>query len=281
MEFEAAQQVEHRKKDLKPTPAAVYAQTVLLQHWDISAAKIVPIESYDDYNFFVESDANDSGEGKKYLLKFFNGVESTNDTLLEGYSSMLSHLRERCPDLQFQVAYPCKDGPDVITVTDCPVFSGELGATVAVRLFSWIEGDTMSASGSTAALLHKEGVAVGKMSLALRGFDHPGLRRVQFWDGQHFCTHISPFSRLLEVDGLRQAVEEVLDTFEREVLPAADTFSKSCIMGDCNDANIIVTEGSAGAPREIRGFIDFGDAVYTWSVLELANALVSACTRLI
>ncbi|CAM9396209.1 unnamed protein product, partial [Ectocarpus fasciculatus] len=245
---------------LKPTPVAAYARSVLLQHWGISATKVQPIESYDDFNFFVESDPSDSeGGGKKYLLKFFNGVESTNSKLLEGYSAMLSHLRAHCPDLQFQIAY-------------CPVFSGEAGATVAVRLFSWISGDTMSASGSTAALLHQEGVAIGKMSLALRGFDHPGLRRVQFWDGQHFRKHISPFSHLLEGEdgGLRQAVQGVLDTFEREVLPAADGFPKSCIMGDCNDANIIVTEVGEGAQRGIKGLIDFGDAVYSWGVLELA-----------
>lgn len=276
MEFAAAQQVEHRKKELKPTPDPIYAALILQRHWGLSSSRIKPIDSYDDFNFFVQGE---SAEGKdlKYLMKFFNGVESADAQLLAGYSAMMAHLGRHCPGLQFQSACLTNSGEDVVELTDCPVFSGEKGVRVAVRLLTWIDGITMSASGATLELLYREGIAVGKMSLALREFSHAGLERVQFWDGQHFLTHVSPFLRLVQLeDGLRSSVEAVLRTFERDVLPVASEFPWSCIMGDCNDANILVTDpGPSGPERDIRGFIDFGDAVHSWGVLELANALVS------
>ena len=273
MEFEAAQQVEHRKKELKPVPGAAYAQNVLREHWGIETAHIQPIESYDDFNFCVEDT-----DGVKHLLKFFNGVESANAVLLEGYSAMMAHLTATCTGLQFQSARRTVAGADVAFVTDCPVFCGEAGVPVAVRALSWILGATMSAAGATPELLFREGVAVGRMSLALRGFEHQGLSRLQFWDGQHFLTHVSPFLPLLDAEeGLRDTVLRVMAAFRRDVLPFSAQLPRSCIMGDCNDANIIVTEGP---DSDVRGFIDFGDAVHSWGVLEIANAMVSSgcCT---
>lgn len=269
MEFAAAQDVERRKKDLKPVPSATYAESALQQHWAVRAARIESIVSYDDFNFYVED-----SEGSMFLLKFFNGVESANGELLAGYSAMMSHLDRNCAGLQFQSACPTTAGTDVATVTDCPVFCGQVGVCVAVRLFTWIRGVTMSAAGASADLLYREGVAVGKISLCLQSFSHPGLQRVQFWDGRHFVSHVSPFVHMLagESGGLQFLVQRALDQFENDVLPAAAVLPMSCVMGDCNDANIIVTEEPH---RDVRGFIDFGDAVYSWGILELANAMVS------
>lgn len=133
------------------------------------------------------------------------------------------------------------------------MFSGEAGASVAVRLYTWIAGSTMSATGSSASLLYREGIAVGKMSMALTGFSHPGLERTQFWDGKHFSAHIRPFSALIEEPALRRRVEQVLDAFEKNVLPASSAFPPACIMGDCNDANLIVTAANTHGERDIAG----------------------------
>lgn len=39
-------------------------------------------------------------------------------------------------------------------------------------------------------------------------------------------------------------------------------------MGDCNDANVILNN-----KNDVKGIIDFGDAVYTWSINEVAIAM--------
>ena len=55
------------------------------------------------------------------------------------------------------------------------------------------------------------------------------------------------------------AIEGVFSTFEREVLPVADLFPTCVIMGDANNANIIV----AADALAVVGIIDFGDATHT------------------
>jgi hypothetical protein len=123
-------------------------------------------------------------------------------------------------------------------------------------------------------LLFQEGVAVGLMSRCLESFDHTGLRRLQFWDGKHFAANVRPFQQGIDDPAIASLVAQVFDQFERIVLPSASDFPCSVIMGDANDANIIVSEDKTS----ISGLIDFGDAVYSWSVLELANAMAYGLT---
>ena len=62
-------------------------------------------------------------------------------------------------------------------------------------------------------------------------------------------------------------VEGVLADFEAEVLPAAPGFRSGVLQGDFNDANIILQGGAVNA------VIDFGDAVYSWRVNDVAIAM--------
>jgi Ser/Thr protein kinase RdoA (MazF antagonist) len=61
--------------------------------------------------------------------------------------------------------------------------------------------------------------------------------------------------------------------FHDTILPLSAQLPTSVIMADCNDANVIVTEGEN---CEVTGLIDFSDAVHTWRVNELAIAMAYA-----
>lgn len=41
------------------------------------------------------------------------------------------------------------------------------GIEIAARLYTWIEGETMSSTGTTPALLYREGFAVGSLCLVI------------------------------------------------------------------------------------------------------------------
>jgi Ser/Thr protein kinase RdoA (MazF antagonist) len=270
MEFQAAQEVEVRKKRLKPAPSREMAEAVLRAKWGVEVALLKSLESYDDCNFFVQA----VNTNKTYLLKFVNGVESANRELLAGFGAMTGYLTAHCPSLRFPCVVPTGTGEDTVFLSDCDTFAHEQ-TIIAVRLFDWVEGQTLSDKGSTEKLLMLEGKAVGKMSAALKNFDHPGLHRIQFWDGQYFSVHVRPFVSLLEDSNLRGIIEGVIHTFEESVLPVSSQFQLSAVMSDCNDANIIVSDDGS----DIVGFIDFGDATYSWGILELANALAyGLCT---
>lgn len=71
------------------------------------------------------------------------------------------------------------------------------------------------------------------MSLGLASFAHPGLNRLQFWDGKHFSTHIRPFTDLIEEPKVKLHVEKALLLFEREVylVPYKHTISPYLLNG--------------------------------------------------
>ena len=76
---------------------------------------------------------------------------------------------------------------------------------------------------------------------------------------------------------LTPLLRSVLDAFEREAKPAASSLDKAIIMGDFNDANVILATGSDVLPCDkVVGIIDFGDMVYTWRVNEIAIAMAYA-----
>ncbi|EKU23442.1 aminotransferase class-iii, partial [Nannochloropsis gaditana CCMP526] len=193
-----------------------------------------------------------------------------------------------------------------------PVRAGP-ATPLAVRLFHWVEGTPLvdvpfpplpppsspppaslppSLPPQAAALL-AAGRYLSRIEQALTGFDHPGSHRRHMWDVRHFAS-LRPWTRYLpEEGGKRALVVSVLEAFVREVVPVAEGggeglrmdssqageeravagFREGVIMGDWNDANIIV---APRAPSQVRGLIDLGDALWSWQVNEVAIAMAYA-----
>lgn len=162
---------------------------------------------------------------------------------------------------------------DVAYSKICPCSDESINDRIAARLFHWIPGPTLNKAGEPSAatpmLVTNVGFALGSVSASLRNFDHTAFHRYHSWDLQNFDSVAGTFSRYIEEPDIRELVQLVLDRFCKQVLPLSLIFSKSVIMGDCNDANVIINcEKTA-----VVGIIDFGDAVYTWSINEVAIAL--------
>lgn len=142
--------------------------------------------------------------------------------------------------------------------------------SIATRLFSWVAGNTLSTHGSTLELLTEVGRAVGTATNALAGFDHPAFHRYHLWDLQQF-ENVRPFISSIDNAATMGRVEEVYTKFCRDVIPDVSQFPKSVLLGDCNDANVIVTDGISGT--HVSGLIDFGDSCYSWTVNDIAIAI--------
>jgi hydroxylysine kinase len=225
------------------------------------------LESYDDCNFFINTT-----EGESYLVKFYNGVESENISILQGLGGLCNTLHDNCgPDITVPHPIPSANNFDIESISDCPMAIGET-RTIATRLFSWVAGSTLSAHGSDLQLLTEVGRAVGTATNALAGFDHPAFHRYHLWDLQQF-QHVRPFVSSISDPATRERVQHVLSTFQEEVIPEAELFPRSVLLGDCNDANVVVTEGAEGGAVHVSGLIDFGDSCYSWTVNDLAIAI--------
>jgi Ser/Thr protein kinase RdoA (MazF antagonist) len=121
----------------------------------------------------------------------------------------------------------------------------------------------MNSTGCTPQLLSSLGATLGSLTRSVATYDHPAFHRVHAWDLANFNQAVH-FADYIEDEDIRAMVKTTHSHFVGSVLPMSQSLRKSVIMGDCNDANVIVDEDLTA----VRGIIDFGDVVYTWTVNE-------------
>lgn len=183
-----------------------------------------------------------------------------------------------------------------VSIHALPVLSDAHSPTLlAVRLLTWVEGRPMSDiqllplealgdAGRTlgkidaaldqtmgpTTLYHRVETGPGYASCAAAGtHDHlkddslmVPARRYHQWDGKN-TADLSKFVHCIADDNRRAMVESVIAAFNRELVGAnngnnddSQEFRKGILMGDFNDANILVDPDI-----HVCGVIDFGDSV--------------------
>jgi hydroxylysine kinase len=239
------------------------------------------LDSYDDANFYFAAVNQNGGsaEGDRYLLKFYNAIETKNEAFLEGLSKAMDVLSN-----EMSLLHPIKvplivppisaaTGKDYIIVEN-NTFGGSIERT-AVRIFRWIDGMTLSSLAESVEPItcFHLGNAIGRLQTTLQDFDHPSLHRFHLWDLQQF---IFPFTLVsfLNDSNLQTIIESVKTVYE-ESSSCYSSLPGSIIMGDANDANIVVQTSSTIGESvvQICGIIDFSDLIYTWRINEIAIAL--------
>lgn len=258
----------------KPSPELRQVFSFVKTHWDLNVNEwsLKQIESYDDANFYC--DAFDSvGVQSSCLVKFYNATETTCNDILHGMFLMLQTINER---LQFNVKVPTIISPytqseNFVFMPNCKVRDGTQ-SVVAVRVFKWIQGTTLSRKNANIDVLTQLGRAIVEVTIALDGFDHKAFHRRHLWDLACFDMSIQLVEFLDDID-LKQSISQIYKAYLSLILPIAHLLPKSIIMGDCNEANVIVTEQE---PCCVVGLIDFSDAVYSWTVNEVAIAMAYA-----
>ena len=115
-------------------------------------------------------------------------------------------------------------------------------------------------------LLRELGQLAGRLSHALRDFDHPRLARAHKWrlpEGGWIADHLS-----ILPEGRRELVAGILAEFEA-LRPALIAQPAQAIHNDLNDWNVLIRQGLA-EPSSITGLIDFGDMSRAPVICDLA-----------
>jgi Ser/Thr protein kinase RdoA (MazF antagonist) len=117
----------------------------------------------------------------------------------------------------------------------------------------------------TADVFTDLGEVLGRSTVALHGFDHPAAhaRHLQ-WDVQHAEEVLQTYAGHVPDARRRALVDTVLAEFRAEVGPALAGLPRSVIHNDANDHNVLI-EG-----RRVSGLLDFGDAVHSVTLNDLA-----------
>ncbi len=229
---------------------------------------ILPIKqlaSERDQNFLIESSLG------RFVLKISNSSEPRDNLVAQ--NAMIARLAAAGPSCAANTVQVIKSlhGESLESVD-----SG--GKQHWVRLLTFVSGTPMACiKHDSDDLLHHLGATIGGMTNALSGFDHPAFHRNFHWDLANCVSVIESRLELIDGDLKRRAVGVLLSRFKRQTLPLLSSLPQSVIHNDANDGNLIAeATDNAILPNRIAGFIDFGDAVWSWTVGELAIAIAYA-----
>jgi len=219
--------------------------------------KITALPGEVDFNFKVTCPED------TYLLKISRPDEDRN--YIEYQQTLISHLSKKAGI----------ESPKIIEDIEGNVIgqiSDENGNKRLVRMLSWMEGRLWSSVNPVNdALLNSLGEQTAQLTNALKDFDHPRAYEYLEWDvAQSSWTkdHLHLFEK-----EQAEVLRFFLSRFE-QIQPTYAELRKSVIHGDVNDNNILVSDDLA-QPR-VTGIIDYGDAVYSQTINELAVALAYA-----
>ena len=239
------------------------ASFLALEHYNLNTtAQHLPSER--DQNFLLQIE-----NGKCYVLKIANATEKR--TMLEAQNQALDHLEKRisfCPRI-----IPTKRGDQITTVTS------SVGTKHFVRLATHLDGVPLGDVGHHSdRLLNALGRKIGQLTNALDGFDQPALHRDFHWDLAKGLKIVTRNKNLIRDKTLRKIVMKHASTFEQHTAPLLPNLRKSIIHNDANDYNLLAGGGDDPYTRNqsIHGLIDFGDMVYSYTLVDLAIGIAYA-----
>lgn len=210
------------------------------------SARQLPSER--DQNFLLTDRA-----GEKFVLKIANALEVPE--FIEAQNAVLKHLAARVSFCQRLV--PAASGHETVIVR------GLTGAKHLLRMVQYLPGVPLAEiKPHAAALLRDLGRKLGELDRALADFDHPAVHRDFHWDLANGNRVIEKYGGLIENANLRHLVSRCHVEFDSEL-------RRSVIHGDANDYNVLVDPDR----MTVRGLIDFGDMVYSYTVGNLAIAI--------
>ena len=253
-------QEEILRKERKPSMQPMEISSLALRFWNIEAVSLRALDSYDDCNYYLKDKIQ-----QEFILKVYNGAE--RPSTIEGFAHLFKWLETHNSSYAFPTIVPSINNQSIEYIpSECGDYM------FGVRMFRWIPGKTLKDldSSSTLTHFHQVGEMLGNLTIAVQGFIHESFHRIHAWDLKQFDTVLSFVSFVSEED-LQTIIRQVHQAFHQQILPSSSSMRWACIHGDCNDANIIINGHS-----QITGLIDFGDAVYTWTVNDVATAMCYA-----
>ena len=234
------------------------AEKILFELFNISGkASSLPGET--DFNFKIKIDNEDL-----YILKISRPDE--NYDYLDFQQKLLQYLEKEDENIIAPRAIKDKNGNLISEFTD------DFGNRRKVRLLSWISGRVWTnVNPQLNDLRFSLGEHCGSITKVLEGFEHKEAQRGFDWDiAQSLWT--KEHSHLF-----KEEKKKIITFFQHKFETHQNSFTslrKSVVHNDANDNNIIVSSDLID-PKVIAA-IDFGDAIYTQIINDLAIACAYA-----
>ena len=219
---------------------------------------VTQLPGYVDANFKLETT-----KGYTFILK----IAGPNEKLvgLEFQNEILKHISSLNLVLNLPKVIPNQEGEFLSTTI-------ENGEKRGVRLLSWVEGRLWAkVRPKTARLRFDLGLKAGQLLEALKKFDHPFAHREFDWDLAQADWIVSYINRF---EGHEKKIVEFFLNNYSAIKDEYKELPKSVIHNDINDYNILVSDDLIDP--KVMGIIDFGDAIFTQTINDLAILLAYA-----
>lgn len=231
------------------------AERLAAQHFGFHGRAQV-LDSYADQNFKLTC-----GDAV-YVLKIANRAQDPDGLAFQ--TDLLQFLARRLPNIALPRLFSDRDGRTVVPVADAS------GQTYLMRCVSYLPGRVMAeCDNQPPDVLSALGRFFATLNRATEGFHHPNMKRDDVWDLAQGAAVCRNYSAGLDSED-RDLVAAVLERYEQQVRPFLPGLRRSVIHNDGNDYNILVDGG------RISGLIDFGDAIFSHTINELAIVCVYA-----
>ena len=212
-----------------------------------------------DFNFKIKTD-----KGELYILKISR--PDTDETDLAFQQGLLQFLEKQEGDITVPKVILDKNGSSLTATID------SLGNKRCVRLLSWVSGRIWSSiNPQSDDLRYSLGAQCGFLTQVLQKFDHQQAHRSFEWDIAHSLWTREQLHLFTPEE--RTIVSSFQDQFEASQ-KSYSSLRKSVIHNDANDNNIIVSPDLT--QPEVIGLIDYGDAIHTQIISDVAIACAYA-----
>lgn len=205
-----------------------------------------------DQNFRI-TDASD----ERYLFKVANKAEAVEVTDFQ--TQLLMHLHDTVPHIPVQRVLPTLDGKLMIRHENC-----------TIRLLTYLEGTPLKDVLLTKQIRQMLGNTLATLDLALKDFNHKAASRMLPWDLK-LANNLHPLLQFVEYKEDRKLIEYFYDQFNSQVVTLMPELRSQVIYNDLNPGNILI-ESIDGIDDSLAGVIDFGDAVNSPMICDLAVA---------
>ena len=234
------------------------AEDLVLQLYNIHV-KAVQLPGEIDFNFRIKA-----AKGKAYVLKISRPDE--DGAYLDFQQGLLQYIENQDRDLIAPKVILDTKGRAISEITD------KNGNQRKVRLLTWVSGrlwSNVNPHGDN--LRFSLGEQCGLLTKALAGFEPSEACRYFEWDvAQSLWT--KKFNHLFK-GKRREIISSFQQAFETNKI-AYDSLRKAVVHNDANDNNIIVS--SELVDPKVRAIIDYGDALHTQIINDLAIACAYA-----
>ncbi|CAH1163516.1 unnamed protein product [Phaedon cochleariae] len=126
-----------------------------------------------------------------------------------------------------------------------------------IRVLEYVEGTILQKVTCPPELFYDVGYTVGKLDLDMKNFHHDAYDKRNFLWMLQSVPYLSKFVFAVSDERNKEVVINVIEEFERRVLPISNSLEKGLIHGDVNEQNIIVDK--VADKYSIQAIIDFGD----------------------